>query len=367
VQLSDLMVGGPTNQAAELLQPTVGYRVVFGSVHGYMEAYGSGAGALTATYEIAPDEEGAALISQEVAPRTAGNARAIFTQVMPVGRLPPGRYVLRVKLASGGGPLKTLTRAFEVAAPSVLMTSATRPAIVPAAADIYLPVSDAMLARPFDRREASDRAVLRAFRTRVPSAVRAHFDKGVGFLAEGDYGKAEASFKAAIDPDGDSTAVLAYLAACYAASGHDLEAAGAWQTALIDGSEFPQIYQWLGDALLRSRDLGQARAIFEEAMAKWPSDARLTKTMALLYATFGQGREAVRTLERYLQAQPNDVDTLFMAVEWLYQLRSAGAVAHSPSEDVELARGYADAYKKAKGSQTALLNQWMEALQGKKR
>lgn len=44
LQLSDLMVGGPTYSGDELLQPTVGYRVVFGSVHGYVEAYGSGPG-----------------------------------------------------------------------------------------------------------------------------------------------------------------------------------------------------------------------------------------------------------------------------------------------------------------------------------
>jgi hypothetical protein len=53
-----------------------------------------------------------------------------------------------------------------------------------------------------------------------------------------------------------------------------------------------------------------------------------------------------------------------MAVEWIYQLRTAGATAHSPAEDVKLARGYADAYRKAKGPQTGLLNQWMSALEG---
>ena len=49
------MVGGPVNATNDRLQPTVGYRVVFGSVHGYVEAYGSDAGAVSATYEIAPD------------------------------------------------------------------------------------------------------------------------------------------------------------------------------------------------------------------------------------------------------------------------------------------------------------------------
>ncbi|MQA30582.1 MAG: VWA domain-containing protein [Luteitalea sp.] len=366
IQVSDLMVGGPTSSADGLLQPTVGYRVVFGSVHGYLEAYGSDAASISATYEIAPEEDGAPLMSEPVAARSAGETRAIFTRVMPVGRLPPGRYVLRVTLTSGDAPLKTLTRAFEVAAPTVLMTSATAPTAV-APSEIYLPVTDAMLARPFDRREASDREVLKAFRSRVPAERREAFDKGVALLAAGDYGQAEASFKTAIDPSGDSTAVIAYLAASYAASGHDTEAAGAWQTALIDGSDLPQIYRWLGDTLLRTRDVGQARAILEEAVGKWPTDLAFTKPMALLYATFGQGREAVRTLERYLAGSPSDTEAHFMAVEWLYQLRAAGAAAHSPAEDLKRARGYADVYFKAKGPQAALLKQWLEAMAGERR
>src|SRR5262249_15458460 len=37
---SELMVGGPID-VGEILQPTIGYQVTFGSVHGYFEAYGS--------------------------------------------------------------------------------------------------------------------------------------------------------------------------------------------------------------------------------------------------------------------------------------------------------------------------------------
>ena len=31
-------------------------------------------------------------------PRTAGSARAIFSKTLPVGQLPPGKYVLRATL-----------------------------------------------------------------------------------------------------------------------------------------------------------------------------------------------------------------------------------------------------------------------------
>ena len=52
VKLSELMSGGPT-AIREFLSPTIGYTVSFGSVHGYLEAYGDQAEAVTVKYEIA--------------------------------------------------------------------------------------------------------------------------------------------------------------------------------------------------------------------------------------------------------------------------------------------------------------------------
>jgi hypothetical protein len=54
-------------------------------------------------------------------------------------------------------------------------------------------------------------------------------------------------------------------------------------------------------------------------------------------------------------------------VEWIYQLRQSNLSARTPAEDVKLARGYADAYLKAKGPQAALVKQWMDALEGRRR
>jgi tetratricopeptide (TPR) repeat protein len=156
---------------------------------------------------------------------------------------------------------------------------------------------------------------------------------------------------------------LVYLGATFAAAGHDEEAAGAWQTSLVDGSDFPQIYEWLGDTLMRTHDHAQARAILEEATAKWPADVRFARPLALLYATFGQGREAVRTLERYLSVNRTDQDALVLGVEWIYQLHVAGAVAHTAAADLKLAQDWAAAYAAAKGPQTALVKQWMQAIE----
>jgi hypothetical protein len=366
VKLSELMVGGPT-EVRRLDQPTIGHTVAFGSVHGYVEAYGPGVGSLKAKYEIATDAGSPALLNAEAPGRTAGVERMIFSHVMLVRQLPPGRYVFRAIVSSDEGPIKTLTRDFEVAAPAVLMTTATGAgAMAVAPTELFLPVGEELFARPFHREEISRPETVKAFRERVAPAGRGAFDSGVAALSAGDFARAETALKGAIQDDADSTAVLAYLAAAFAASGHDVEAASAWQTALIDGDEFPQIYQWLGDALMRTRDLAQARAILEEAATKWPSDLRFTKPLALLYATFGQGREAVRTLERYLSARHDDVEALYLGVEWIYQLHSAGAVAQTRAEDVKLARGYANAYEKAKGPRIALVKQWIDFLEGRR-
>ena len=182
----------------------------------------------------------------------------------------------------------------------------------------------------------------------------------------GSYPEAEATFKSAIDPDTDSSAIIAYLAAVFAAAGNDQQAAGAWQTSLVDGSDFPQVYDWLAGSLLRARDLSTARSMLEEAVSKWPSDVRFARPMALVYATLGQGLDAMRSLERHLTAHKDDVDSLFMGVEWIYQLHSAGVLLHTPADDLKLARSYADAYTKAKGPQAALVKQWVGFLETKK-
>jgi tetratricopeptide (TPR) repeat protein len=208
---------------------------------------------------------------------------------------------------------------------------------------------------------------LEVFRALVAPEASEAFDRGVSLLEEGQYGPAETTLKGAINVETNSTAPLTYLAAVFAASGHDVEAAGVWQTALIEGSDRPEIYGWLGDALLRSGSFRQARLILEEADEKWPGDARFLKPLAMLYATLGQGREAVRTLRRYLDGDPDDIDALALGVEWIYFLHSEGYVAYSPNEDREIARSWADSYHARGGSDAALVGQWIESLEGRTR
>jgi hypothetical protein len=358
--LSELMVGGPL-EGGELLTPTIGDQINFGAVHGYLEIYGSNSDGMTMEYEVATAADAPALLNVDVPPHPIGDSRVIFTKVMQVQTLPPGRYVLRAILSSAtGASIKTLTRGFEIAPPKVLLTSAEGLGNVSVGAELFLPIDDATMKPQFQRDAAIDETTLAPFRERVAPGIKAAFDQGIAFLASGDWAKAELSFKSAINPDTDSTSPLTFLAASFAAAGKDQEAASAWQTALVDGTDFPQIYQWLSDALLRIHDFGGARAILEEADSKWPSDSRFTKPLAMLYGTFGRGREAVRTLERYLDDRQDDREAYFLAVQWLYTVHAGGAVVHNRAEDRRRAHEYADAYLRARGPQAALVKQWVD-------
>jgi VWFA-related protein len=363
---SELMVGGPVD-VGELLQPTIGYQVTFGSVHGYFEAYGPGAADVSVEYEIGTDDTSPALLNVDVPARPAGEVRTIFSRVLPVHQLPPGKYLLRAIVSVKNRAVKTLSRGFEIAAPKVLMTSADGlGGGMAAEADLFLPVDDGTMAPVFDHEQAIDSETVAPFRQRTAAEVKDAFEQGLVFLAAREFTKAEQAFKRAIQPEVDSTPAMTYLAVAFAASGHDVQAASAFQTALVDGEDIPQIYDWLGGALMRSHDYAAARAIFEEALGKWPSDVRFAKPLAMLYATFGRGREAVRTLERYLVERSDDTDAYFFGVQWIYTVHSAGAVVHTRAQDLQLARAYAGAYERAAGPRMPLVKQWLSYLEGEK-
>jgi VWFA-related protein len=363
---SELMVGGPLD-IGELLQPTIGYQVNFGMVHGYFETYGKAnpSDEISVEYEIATDEQSPALLNVDVPSRPAGDTRAIFTKTMAVNQLPPGPYVLRAVVSVNNRSVKTLTRGFEVSPPKVLMTSADGlGAGMAVETGLFLPVDESTVAQPFKPSQAIDSDTLKPFRDRQPVETREAFEQGIAFLAAAEYPKAEQAFKRAIQPEVDSTPALAYLAASFAAAAQDSAAASAFQTALVDGDDMPQIYDWLGATLMRTHGYGEARAIYEEAIGKWPSDTRFAKPLSMLYAMLGRGREAVRTLERYLERKNDDRDAYYQGVQWIYTVHVNGAIVHDRATDKRLAHDYADAY--ANGPQAPLVRQWIAYLDGEK-
>ena len=366
VQLTELVAGGPV-PPVNLLRPSVGTLIGFGTIHGYLEAYGPDAVTLGVRFEIAAEERGPAILSADVRGQIVGDERVIFSQTMLVHSLPPGAYRLRAIVNQGNALLTTLGRAFEIggAAPAVRTSSSGSPAS-PGSPDtanpttpLYLPVEQANLARPFNRDEALVPATLQPFEARVPPAAKAAFAEGIGNLQKRDYKDAEASFKRAIQPEADSSSALVYLGVTYAAAGRDAQAASVWRTSMAGADDMPQVYAWLGDALMRTRALGEARPVIEEAAGRWPMDLRFSRPLAMMYATLGKGVDAVRLLDQTLRDGGGDQPSLFKCVEWIFNAHRAGFVVHDRAEDRRIAHAYTDQYFKAGGLNEPLVKQWL--------
>jgi VWFA-related protein len=366
LRLTELVAGGPV-PPINLLRPSVDARVSFGSVQGYLEAYGPDAATLRVKFEVTAEERGPAILNADVQGLIVGEERVIFSQQMLVQALPPGSYRLRALVLQGDSLVTTLGRAFEIAPPPGGLVAkngdaaSTVPLAAPGAA-LYLPVEQRDLQSPFDREAALKADALEVFHGRVPPAGRAAFDDGIAHLQKREYRDAEASFKKAVQPDADSAAALAYLGVTYAAAGRDTQAANVWRTAMAGADDVPQLYEWLADALMRLKSSGEARPILEEAMTRFPADARFARPLAMLYATFGNGLDAVRLLERSLAARPDDQAALFLAVEWIFNAHRGGAVVHDRAEDTRLAHEYAARYVKSGGLNQPLVKQWLNYL-----
>jgi len=363
LQLTELVAGGPV-PPVNLLRPSVGARVSFGTLHGYLEAYGPDAVTLRVKFEVAAEERGPGILNADVQGLLVGDERVVFSQQILVQALPPGSYRLRALVYQGNTLVTTLGRTFEIAPPAGTLIAKNGDVSTLAAmpgAPVYLPVEQRDLQYPFDRDAALKAEALESFQSRVPPQARAAFDEGIAHLQKRDYRDAEASFKKAVQPDADSSAALAYLGVTYAAAGRDTQAASVWRTAMAGADDTPQLYEWLGEALIRLKSSGEARPVFEEAMTRFPADERFARPLAMLYATFGKGLDAVRLLEKSIEKR-TDQAALFLAVEWIFNAHRGGAVVHDRAEDTRLAHQYAAQYLKAGGLNEPLVKQWLNYL-----
>ena len=360
---TDLMAGGPV-PPGDRLRPTIGSRVGFGTVHGYFEAYGPAADALAVTFEIAANDSDPALLTVDVPAQKAGADRVLYSQMVVVQSLPPGAYRLRARIVHAGVPLTTLVRAFELT--SNALPPATTAVVSSVSRDLAIAVEAKDLTPAFRRDDVLKPETVAPFRDRVAAAARPAFEQGIAHMRTGAYADAETSFRLAMRQDRESDAPLVYLAACLGAAGYNTEAASALQTAIARGSDAPQIYEWLGEALMRAQSFAEARTVLEEAEERFPASSRFARPLALLYATSGKGRDAVKTLDRYLADRPGDTRAEFLIVQWIYNLHRGGAVVRDRAADVQLARTYAERYVKTNPPDQALVRQWLQDLEREK-
>jgi tetratricopeptide (TPR) repeat protein len=235
-----------------------------------------------------------------------------------------------------------------------------------AKAGLAIPVDARDLAPPFRLQDALDPRTVAGFRDHVTPAARVAFDQGLTYLQAARYADAETSLRRALRDDSESVASLAYLGACFAAAGHDREAGQVWRTAIARDPGVAPLQEWLGEALMRNQLFGDAKTVLERARDRWPSDTRFARSLALVYATTGNGSEAVRTLDRFLGDHTNDLHSKYLVIEWLFTVHRAGGWVYDRPSDLARARTYAEQYLGSDLPNQPLVKQWLEYLEREK-
>ncbi len=316
---------------------------------------------------------------------TPGARRA--TAIVRPRLLPAGAYEVRAEVAVGGRRLGPVVRALAVRAaggvtPAAPAAAAISPALAAQAWTLVPRFSRAavlggeLFAASLTQLESrlsqpSAKAAVARVRSDGPGAARAAaasdvsdplgraFLEGLAFLEAAELEQAAGRFRDAIRAASDFFPAAAYLGACYAAGGRDREAAGAWQTALIDEAAGAPLYPLLVDALLRLRDADAAADLLSEAEARAPNAAALAERRALL--EIGRGRPAAALAA--LDAAPSPgVDVLFLAMNVIADAHAAGQVVESAEADGARMRRYAARYFAANGPERVLVERWLATL-----
>src|SRR5207253_5348502 len=130
------------------------------------------------------------------------------------------------------------------------------------------------------------------------------FLRGLGFFARGEMVPAADQFRATLRLSPDFVPATLYLGACSAALGRDQDAAGAWNTALLEDARSPVLSLLLGDTLLRQGEIDPAVDVLREAAAAWPDDDRFRQRLGLAYALGDRPAEALPLLVAHVDKHP---------------------------------------------------------------
>jgi VWFA-related protein len=393
LRIGDLMLAeNVANDGVGDAEPVISADYTGNVLHGVVEVAGEPDAFrnVGVVFEIAEGEDGRAISSASAAaPRTdvRPTGRTYFAS-LPIDVLPPGDYVARAVVMSGGRAVSRVTRGFKVARPVLSPVgagaAARTPAMLPArpdafdrqavlASDVVGFFVDRLAAR--NARSTTD-AIAHAragrFDQLIPALAAAGNDElstafmtGLALYAKGDVGAAADRFRDALRIDSEFFPAAFYLGACYAAAGRNQDAANAWRTSLVTESDAPFIYPLIADALQRARDPKGAVAILEEAAGLWRDNEQLQLRLGTAYANAGRYGDAITALDTYATHHPENHEVLFTLMRAVYEIRSAGASFESPEKDRERFARYATAYGSAGGPQQLLVDRWRRFIGGK--
>ncbi|CAN5891475.1 hypothetical protein BH24ACI4_BH24ACI4_25970 [soil metagenome] len=363
---------------------------------------GDGAGLTDAgvMFDISPAGGGAPLIEAPASLAPGSRSGWMMAQAVTDLRvLPPGEYVLRSRVTSGGDGTVEMSRTFAVleapaetahvataGSPAAGGTSNLRSAIAVIAPlpgfamdQVLAPeVRGAFLDRVAARPDASspmlreliDRArsggIEDLFISDVLAAESpvAAFLKGLSLLAQQKLEPAAQAFRSAMRGAADFYPAMVYLGACYAAGGNDKEAAGAWRTALIKEADSPALHLVLGEALLRQGSGDLARETLEAAQIRWPGDDALKRRFAVAALLTGDHASGLRALDDLVAMQGDDEASLGAGLLVLYEAFVNKRPVEDPERDRARMTRLAEAYKARGGASQALVDSWLATTRG---
>ncbi|MFI4942852.1 MAG: VWA domain-containing protein [Burkholderiales bacterium] len=382
--ISDLVLAAPGSGAP---RPVVDLDAGASGLLALVELSGSDVAKAAVALELAETETGAALLR---VPAEAGEPDKDGVRMAHVtvasGLLPPGDYVARAAVSADGKPVATQTRPFHITLP-------------PAGARSQRAPLAALIAeqRPYDRAELLSPELLAHFVGRMSELVpgpapegvaaaveearagrpeamlarlssgkedaRVAFLRGVSYYAAGNFSAAQTQLLSALRARSDFLPAAVYMGACYAAGGKDLEAIGAWQTALIGETGSPTLYAVLADALLRVREADQALAILDEGLAQFPQDEGLRRRLGMAHAMAGHSDEALTLLSTWVDAHPEDTRALFATLALLFEGFSRHATGGARLEEQQRLKRYAKSYIDGNGPNREVVERWLRYLE----
>ncbi len=388
--ISDLLLAAPGTGA---MRPAVDFEAGASGVLALVELAGADAAALSGAsvaLELCESADGAAVLrvpAQASEPDKDG-IRVVRVSIAG-GLLPPGEYVARAAVSADGKPVAALTRPFRVAVPQADARTARAPLaalltdqrpyeraelLEPELLGHFLDRMSELVPGPLPETAAAAVAEARAGRpeamlTHLPAAgkedPRISFLRGVAYYAAGNLNAALSQLQSALRARSDFFPAAVYMGGCYAARGKDLDAIGAWQTALIGESGSASLYAILADALMRMREADQAVAILDEGLAAFPQDQGLRRRLGLAHAMAGHPEEALTLLSAWVDAHPGDTRALFATLALLFEGFSREAAGSAKADEQQRLRRYAKAYIDGNGPNREVVERWLRYLESR--
>jgi VWFA-related protein len=389
LEISDLVLapfssGGP-------VRPAVDLEVEGGGLSALVEFGGRDAARVASAsiaFELAEAADGPPLLRVPVDVEPAGkDGTRSGRVVLASGLLPPGGYTARAEVSVDGKAVAVVTRPFRIAPPrpgappsraplasllvdprpfdrqELLAPEVLSPLVDRALAIVPGPAAAGVLAAAEDARQGRPESVIdRLGDGREKDDARAAFLRGISFYARGNLPAALTQLQGALRQNSELFPAAVYMGACYAASGKDLDAIGAWQTALIGDTGSPVLYGLLSDALLRVKEAEQAVEILSEGLTAFPGDPALRRRLGMAHAMAGQGDEALPLLTAWVDANPGDTQALFATLALLFEGFSREAAGAAAAEERERLARYAKAYVDGGGPNREVVERWLKYL-----